>query len=383
MFLYGLLLTICYIPGVTGFALPTGWLLLSATLPWILRKNMTRCLNPFLLWAALGLLWTPVWQQGVYDLWKLAILSAVFVLATVRTDSIRLLQGMALGLSVSTVVAVAQMLGYVLVSSPYVPPAGLFFNPNIYGEIACLLTIFFLTSESWAWAALSAPGVFLSQSRVALATLVCLSVLWAWRRWPMAAPIGILAAGLAFAPVVWNKPGEHFSYRLAIWANTIDGLTALGRGPGSFITTYPVFASRTDTATSREEDAHNDPLQLIYQYGLGCLFLLPLVTTALFGPLVPERYLFLAFLAIALFNFPLEIPAEAFLGTFALGRLWTLRPMVLHRGILRGRSLGRWMEAWEPGDGRNWRPPVPLESIHPHQARILCSCLSHSRGGLD
>lgn len=371
MFLYGFILAVCYIPGVTGFALPTGWLVLSATLPFILRRDLLRCLNPFLLWATLGLGWTMIWQQGVYDVWKLALLSGVFVLAQTR-DTSQLLRGMALGLGVSTVVAMFQLLGYHPLPSIYAPPAGLFFNPNVYGEIACLLTVWFLASGAWPWALACIPGVFLSQSRTALFTLAALAALWTWRRWPLAGPLAIFATLLVLLPSVASKPGAGFPYRLTIWQNTIAGFTPLGRGPGSFIITSPAFATHTDSMTSREEDAHNDFLQIAYQYGIpGAAFLCAVVGFALWGPLGPDRYLLLAFLAIAAFNFPLEIPLEACLGALALGRLCPRGAMVRAFRLLRRWSLRGRLALSQLPDDPNRREDVPLEPIHSHPAWVL------------
>lgn len=384
MFLYGFILAICYIPGVTGFALPTGWLVLSMTLPFILRREMIRCLNPFLLWTILGLAWTMIWQQGVYDLWKLTLLSGVFVLGQTRSDVTPLLCGMAAGLLVSTVVAIFQLMGYHPLPSIYIPPSGLFFNPNVYGEIACLLTLYFLASGAWVWVIVSIPGVFLSQSRTALFTLAALGGLWAWRRWPIAGPLAIFLTLLILLPSVTAKPGAGFPYRITIWQNTIDGLTFWGRGPGSFLTTYPAFASRTDSAASREEDAHNDFLQIAYQYGVpGIAILLPLVALALWGPLGPDRYLLLAFLAIAAFNFPLQIPIEAFLGALTLGRLCPRRSLAGAGGLLRRWALRGRMALSQPYPNRNRGLSIPMEPIPPHSPRILRVGLHPSLGGLD
>lgn len=371
MFLYGFILAVCYVPGVTGFALPTGWLVLSATLPFILRRDLIRCLNPLLLWATLGLAWTMIWQQGIYDVWKLAILSGVFVLGQDR-DSPMLMRGMAVGLSASTVVAIFQMMGYHPLPSIYAPPSGLFFNPNIYGEIACLLTVWFLASGAWPWALACVPGVFLSQSRTALFTLAALAALWAWRRWPLAGPLAIFATLLVLLPSVASKPGAGFPYRLAIWQNTIAGFTPLGRGPGSYLSTSPAFATHTDSMASREEDAHNDFLQIAYQYGVpGIAILCAVVGLALYGPLGPDRYLLLAFLAIAMFNFPLEIPLESCLGIIALARCWRSRYLLRFGGLLRRWAFrGRLAIPQHNANATRGRS-LPLQSLHSHSTGLL------------
>lgn len=346
--IYGYLLSIAYIPGWTGFALPTGWLFLTATLPFVLRSGIVRWPHLFLLYAALGLLWTPIPTQGLYDLWKLLILSGAFVMGLSRLDTIKLIFGVTAGYLVSIVIALFQLTGWDLTTRPYADPAGLFFNPNVFGEVGALLAIG-LFASGFTWLSLiPAMGVVLSHSRTAvLALLVCGVVGCLHRRlWYVIAILVVIAS-----PVAFLKPFSSLTERVAIWGNTIDGLTWFGRGPGSFVITYPVFATRTDTLASREEDAHNDFLQLVYQYGVGTALLLPLLAVGLFGPLGPERYLFIGFCVIAMFNFPLEIPLEGFLGAFALGRLWRSRHSLRwYRVVCRWAFPGRLRES-EPSHG--------------------------------
>lgn len=364
MAILGFILTICYIPGVTGYALPTGWLLLSATLPFILRRRLLTAINPFLVYAVAGLTWTWVWQQGVYDIWKLAILSGVFALGHTVANAKPLYAGMALGLGVSSVVAMFQLLGYHPFTTIYENPSGLFFNPNVYGEIAVLITVACWASELWVWAALSLPAVFMSQSRTALLALGIVGVIWLWRRYSTLTPIILLVIGLSVPIALVDKPLGHLSYRIDVWHNAWDGMTLFGRGPGSFIITYPAFASRTDTMATREEDAHNDFLQMAYQYGLGCLLLLPLLMVAFIGPLGPERYLWIAFCVIAFFNFPLEIPVEGFLGAFALGRLWRDRAWLRNHWLVRRWIERGWMAVQKFGYGRARSAAIPLEPFY-------------------
>lgn len=381
MFLLGLALTVCYVPGVTGFALPTGWLLLSATLPWVLRGEMLRVFtNPFLLWAGLGLGWTMVWQQGVYDLWKLTLIVAVFVMAQVHTTRMvpHLLCGMALGLCVSTVAAFAQSQGWT--GLPTLPlnavglpsSAGLFFNPNVLGEISALVAIGVIAYGLWPLAIPALTNVILSESRTAILALGICGSIYLWRRFAQAGPILVLVIALSTTGWLFDKSAATLGYRFAIWSNTIAGLTPLGRGPGSFLTTYPVFATHTDSMASREEDAHNDLLQIAYQYGLpGLAILLPLVALGLAIPLDPERYLLIAFLTIAALDFPLEIPCEAFLGSFALGRLWSHRSLLRRSRLARRWPIRGWLAASQPPHDRGGLHPLPLEPLHPHQGRLF------------
>ena len=333
MTLFGFLLASAYIPGVTGTAVHTGWLFLSATLPWILRDRLLYLLRmPFLWFAILGLAWTPIFAQGIYDLWRLCCLAAGFALGATRTNTSGLLKGLAVGVGFTTLIW-----AYV--------------NPNILGEIAALVTVGLVAYELWWWLPLTLPGLALSNSRSALLAVAVVGALACYRRWGILGVliVGFLASeGAIIATFHGNKADHGYSGniwgRVAIWENTIDGFTWLGRGPGSFIITYPVFASRTDTATSREEDAHNDYLQLIYQYGLGTILLFPILFWGLLGPLVPERYVFIAFSVICAFNFPLALPATGFLGAFVLGRLWDGRIVFDASMFSCNRPNGGWAD---------------------------------------
>lgn len=317
---FGLL--VCYIPNVFGWAIPTGWAYLSILLPWLVRPR----LYPFLAWAILGLLWTPVWQQGVLDVWKLAVLSTVFTLGLAGArDSRSLLLGLSLGMFVSTGVAVAQLWGwngvYFATTTPLVP-AGLFVNPDMMGETAVLISVWLLASGLW-WPLIGTlPAVYLSHSRLALLALAVALLAWLWdrSRWLAVAIMFLLPI---VATVQQKTLVDSIGPRLAVWADTVDGLTWLGRGPGSFLIQYPAFATHTDTMDTRPEDAHNDFLQLAFQYGLGTFLLVPILLVGLTAP-SSERFVLIAWCCIAFFSFPLAIPAEAFIGSFVLGRTWSM-----------------------------------------------------------
>lgn len=361
----GFLIATIYVPDWTGYAIPTGWLLLSIVLPWLLRGQLLS-VNAFYIYAAMAMAWTLVPVQGVYDLWKLAMLSGVFLLGHSRIDVRRLYVGMAYGIGVSVVVAVAQSFGWTGIPSRPVDEAGwpsaagLFFSANHFGEAAAMISVVLIASGLYWHSLLTLPGVILSESRTALLVIGLLGVTWLWSRSRGMALAILLGAGIAGALV--HKSPTTLSYRAEIWKSAIDGMTWFGRGPGSYMITSPLFSAfHTEGIPNREEDAHNDFLQMAYQYGVGAALLLPLVLCGVLGPLSPERYLFLAFCIIACLNFPLEIPVEAFLGLFAMGRLWRDRSLVWHRRLVRGRFVGGWLAVPQYRHGRSRRKAVSVE----------------------
>jgi hypothetical protein len=346
VFTLGFLLTTCYIPGWTGYTIPTGWILLSVTLPFILRREIWKLANPFFLWACLSMMWTMVFVQGVYGLWVIAILSTSFILGQMPINPRRLWIGLSLGLSVSSVLALVQAWtdsGILYTAEgQYSAPAGLFVNPNYFGETAALISVAILTSGIW-WPLLwTVPSILLSGSRTGLLAFVVIAMAWSVNRY-----ISILLI-VFMASFAFLKPLDTFGYRWEIWKSAFSGLTFLGRGVGSYAITSPVFSPfHSELMPNREETPHNDFLFLAYEYGLGAALLLPVLAVGLFGPLSPERSVFLAFCIIACFNFPLSIPAEGFLGAFAMGRLWARRDLSWSLGLYCRRAKRRRMATEE------------------------------------
>lgn len=360
---FGLL--VCYWPGTIGWAIPTGWPFLSITMPWLARPK----LYPILAWVALGLLWTPIFQQGMYDVWKLAICSAVFTLGLNSNNSSRsVFVGLGLGMGVSSTIAVAQLFGwqgvFFATTVPLVP-AGLFVNPDMMGETAALIAVYLLIAgPRWPLVGVL-PAVYLSHSRLALLALAAGCLAWLWDRSRWLAIVVIIAVPVV-AMIQHKTLEDSISPRLGVWGDTIDGLTLLGRGPGSFIIEYPAFASRTDTMDTRPEDAHNDFLQLAFEYGIGATLLVPVLLVGLVAP-GPERFVLIAWCCIAFFSFPLAIPSEAFIGAFVLGRAWGMDGA--HRHVRR-LAYEFWAPIWESLPSPARRFVVSLASYGPGLSRL-------------
>lgn len=351
MTIFGFALATIFIPGWTGAAVPTGWVMLSIALPFIIWRNVEVGLEHligmgFLAYAFLSLMWTPVLSQGIFDLWMVCTLGAAFMFGAIRLDSTRLYVGLAFGVGGSTALAIPQLYFDWTGIYQFYRPAGLFVNPGVYGETCALVLVALLASKLYWPALLVAPGIYFSNSRTALVACGAAAVVFAWDKatamgadrsslwknpYVLSAAV-VLTLGSALAvqstltrePNWWTSPAE----RLAIWQDTASGLTWMGRGAGSFIITYPAFATRTDTMASRPEHAHSDILELVYDYGLGTIPLFLLIALALRPFPVPERYIFIAFLTIAVLSFPTRLPVEGFLGAFAMGRLCGSRLLV-------------------------------------------------------
>lgn len=371
MFLLGLILPLCYIPGISDLDILSGWIVLSLALPWFflrpLRLGVAHYLGlMFLGYATLSLLWAPVWQQGIWDLWQLALLAACFCLGD-RDDLPRLYKGLAIGIGINTLLAIGQHFGWQPVhhnNSDY--PAGFFFNPDMLGESAALVSIALYSVRSYWPIALTLPAIFLSGGRAAILSIVVVILLEGWKRSRVVT--ALLALAILTTAYLDNHKTSSFNERIALWSDTASGLTPFGHGAGSFFMLYPKYALRTDTMSTRPEDPHNDYLGLIFQYGIGGLPLFLIFGMALFAE-GSSRLVLLAFGLIAFVSFPIRIPIEGLVGMVALGRL-------CRSSSVDGWVSLRWRQARDAWQRRTRRDCLPLESLYPHNG-----WLSGSRNG--
>lgn len=321
-------MTASYVPAWTGGAIISGWVVLSCLLPFFLFRPISMGWGhwlglTFLTYATIALWWAPVPIQGVWDLWQLWLLGFAFCLgASAASHEIkRLWVGMALGLSVCLGFAIAQWFGYnPIFANNFGAYAGAYVNPDMFGETACLLTIALIAARTYWPLLLTLPPIYLTQSRtvyVAYSAVIAFA-LWERFRWWAVVPCLLVMLGASWYVTLKHK--DSIAERYAIWADTYSGLTWRGRGPGSFYMLYPAFAKRTDTMNTRPEDPHNEFLNLAFNYGLGAIPILALLALGMLSS-GPERYVVLAFIAIAAFSFPTRIPTEGFVGMVALGRL--------------------------------------------------------------
>ncbi len=282
MFWLGLLMPLAYWPGWTGAMVLTGWVALSLLLPFFfLRKvewDWTWAFGlAFLAYATLSVAWAPIWQQAVWDLWLTYVLAGCFLLGATHNPT-RLWVGMALGLGVSDVVAVFQRMGYhPFFASDSWYQAGIFVNPDMFGETAALVSVALIASRIWWPLVLTLPPIYFTQSRTVYVAYAVVIAYAMWERWRWHALIPCLLITLGIGTYVTSKYQSSIQERLAIWEDTAEGLTLPGRGAGSFFMLYPEFARRTDTMHTRPEDPHNEFLNLAFEYGVGALPLLALL----------------------------------------------------------------------------------------------------------
>lgn len=314
MFLLGLLLMVCYIPGYTGATIPTQWAFLSLALPIALWRapSMPRPALwvwwTFLAFATLSALWAPQPIETVNGLWVIALWGLSFYLGYTTRDPRDLYRGLALGLSVSSALAIAQWLGWspVYVNSAGTAQAniaGLFFNRTMLGALSALIILMLIHERLWHYIPALLPGLILCGSRGGWLILAC--GLLSRIHWSLIFVLGAVAA-FAFG----SSPSDI--ERLHIWGTALSALHPFGWSAGSFIDVYILYNGHV----VHPEYVHNDYLQLLFELGLGAAIPLGVLACALTWRPTPVLW---AFAVLATFYFPLYAPVTLFLGCFAMG----------------------------------------------------------------
>ena len=314
----------------------------------------------FLAWSALSLAWTPNLWDGLQGLWKWVLLVACFAVGSSAKGSDRLMLGFAWGLGVSVIIALAQLSGWDEIGRSTSIPTGLWVNRNMMAHAAALALIWCVAEGRWFAAIAPACCALLAHGRAAWTALGFVGLVWVWQRSrSTAVACGMIGAVLAALSVPWSPvPQGQETWldakranaweRIVIWRDTMDGWTWLGRGTGSFYSTYPEKASRFDLLAYRPDHAHSEPIEIVFEQGpLGLALLAGFFGLVLWHGRASARAVVLGGLVIALVDFPLRNPASLALVGLMAGvacrdrrRAW--QPPVDWRGlVLRWSNAGR------------------------------------------
>lgn len=197
-------------------------------------------------------------------------------------------------------------------------PWGLYGNPNVLG-CAIAFALAGAIAYRWLWfIPIAIYGIWLSHSRAAAfgAGVAVVLGLWHWSRyWAFIAFLLVIVAVLAM-------PGhsiDSLTQRMGIWQDTLNHLTPLGRGWGSFFDAYWAFPIHTNLTLIRANHAYNDVLELIFELGIGAIPLWFVILISLEGAGHREWLIVAAFAALSLTYFPLYIPLVGQLFALTLG----------------------------------------------------------------
>ncbi len=112
-------------------------------------------------------------------MWELALFAGLFCIGSSLTSLRPVYIGMAAGLSLSSVAAIAQVYGWTGVDQ-FSVPGGLFINPNFMAECAVMVAVALVAERMWWWLPAVLPAALLSTSRGALVGGAIAAVVWLW-----------------------------------------------------------------------------------------------------------------------------------------------------------------------------------------------------------
>lgn len=318
MFWLGSVVSLCYIPGLTGAYIATQWPVLAVLLSFgLLRSGPFTMFHAaglaFLAYAAVRLPFDAAPYASVFGLWLVVIMGLSMWFGT-TIDNVRgLYAGLAVGASVSSALAVLQYFGWQTVATAAPNAPGLYVNTVQQGATLALIVVALVSERMWAWVPALAPGIFLAHSRGAwIALAVGLLACYVRRLWVF----GIVAAAGAFYLFTPLSPSDV--ERMWIWCTAWDNLSWLGWGPGMF---YTIALFRDGAFSFYPEYAHNDGLQLVFEYGVVAAAPIAIFGYALWRTDTKEWPVALAFVAAGCYSMPLYMPITSFLALVAVGRI--------------------------------------------------------------
>ena len=322
MFWLSILVPNAYIPSVTGYALATGWAAMAIGLPIVTWKGVATLASPFFpltaiafgTYACTSLTWVDNPDTALSTLWQYTLLAGAFYAGT-QLSSLRVVAiGLAIGFGISSLLSTLQALGLDAITE-YIPcrPSGLMYNPVILGEGCALVILLLLPYRLWLLIGLLIPGLILSQSRAALLALAVGLVLTYCR--PQRGTLWAAACPFTWAALVAHDTSDDF--RLLVWRVLWHFLDFWGYGMGSLDAVLISFQGHFYAPGY----AHNEFLDLAFQYGIGAAPAIALLLTPGLNATRREWPAYIGFLICCFFSFPLHVPPLAFLGMATAGCL--------------------------------------------------------------
>ncbi len=206
------------------------------------------------------------------------------------------------------------------------------------------------------------PGILLAHSRGAWVALAVGVLGCGVRRLWVFGIVAVAGAFYLLSPAVSSSPTDI--ERMFIWRVAWDHLTWLGWGPGVF---YTIALAHNGAFSFYPEYAHNDALQLAFEYGIGALLPFAIVSYALWRTDVKEWPIILVFVAAGCYSPPLFMPIASFLAFVAVGRILRVHGLARSHGDNRRQYVvsGEWDYYVQAG-----RQPIPVASHHSAESQI-------------
>jgi O-antigen ligase len=338
----GFLLAIAFNPFTFTGATSPRWALLAVALPFLCLRSppgnftITHLLGlVFIAWASITLIWTANLWDGLAALILIIILTSAFVYGT-RLQSLNyIFTGMALGISVSSLILIIPPL-HNLPSIVLLYPHGLFGNRNMLAEVAVLTALGCLAYKQYWYIPGLLPAIFW-QPITRGAILAGLAGFGCWL-WPRSKTLTAVLAGAvciaALAAYSLDYRIGSVDERLAAWQAILSHITLSGHGLGSLYTLSPYLTDHWDTTVQRLDHAHNEAIEVLFELGIiGLAAYIAIIAIALGSAAADIRIVLVGFLVISCVAFPWHIPANAFIGALCLGHA------VRHGAALRWRDF--------------------------------------------
>lgn len=300
------------IPGLpSGFYLPRWSILVvgSVCLLWAIRTPRLGfghwCFLAYIGWSALGLFWSISPLDTLQSIFLWLVMGAVFLAAS-QTEDMRLpWVGFIAGMAVNTAIAAMQYdQGWFDFTKGNTAGlvVGTFLNKNILASL-CVLALVPAVRYRW-WGAVPLMAFFALQpeSRTAylMLAVVAAGLLRPYLsgRWFWSTGIAMFTVVAVWAVVDLTSFGRLISLntRLAIWQIELANMTWLGWGLGTFPHLLPMY-----------DYGHNEYLQVVFESGIGAVFLAAMLVYALGAKAEVENVIVAALLVECIFSFPLRV----------------------------------------------------------------------------
>lgn len=341
----GLGVMLAYCPAIFSAPSMPRWWLIAIGVPLLGAFHLARGDWRILGLACAGLAYASfhviVWpQDGLLPFYMLCLIVLTAVAASAAEKGDMVLSAIGWGVAVSSVICLADELGWALFTkggSPY--PGGLFYNSEIMAEIAAPLFIWALVSKRWWLAFFLVSPLVLCHSRISIIA-VGIGIAYAMTRgrWRVLSCMVVPAViGIALV-LLWPEKLSSLGHRVTMWIAAIWSITPLGNGLGWWASAHPF---------PFEEFVHSDALQFLVELGIGGLFFLAIPVIIFIRGIADtaKGACFAGLCFEALVSFPLHVPATAFLFAVVTGLICRDRALVrvekLDGGIDRGPYL-RW-----------------------------------------
>lgn len=291
-----------------------------------------------LAYSAVSALWSVASLDSVNSLFRISLLATVFVIAAEVEDMRPTFAAAALGVSLSGIIALAEVCFGLSVPEANHPGA-LFGNRNYMAEAAAVCLVAAVGYRIW-WAI---PGTLLAlalpMSRGAFVAVGVAALVAMWRSSRVAAIVALaicVVAGIGAAQFIGHFDGmTSIEVRLQIWRTALERMTLFGYGTGSFQAMYVLLSNYEVIPLGRPENAHNEFINVAFEVGVpGLICAGSLLLASWRGGLQTERCILAAIAALCVFGFPLHLPTAGFLAAVVAGHLCGHGARV--RSIIRG-----------------------------------------------